>query len=237
MVKSECKYCKNEIIRNGFVPGVFCNLTCKGEYQRLSKPVTKEWLEQKYLIEGLGTYEIGKLVNRDPKRVYEWLIDFKIPTRDRSESIKLMNKREDIRKMRSESLTGREVTPKTREKISKARSGKTYPNLSGEKNGMYGRKGDKSPNWKGGTTPERQKMYSSLEWKGVIKEVWKRDKGYCQNCYKKSNGKDRFDIHHISSFSLYEELRCDLNNLVLLCDKCHYWVHSNDNKEKRFIKE
>lgn len=59
----------------------YCGINCKSEAQRRSKPVTKEWLEQKYLIEKLGCPEISKLVNRNSKRVWEWIVDFGIPTR------------------------------------------------------------------------------------------------------------------------------------------------------------
>jgi len=60
--------------------------TCKAEAQRQSKPVTKEWLQQKYVAENLSTYAIAKIVNRNPKRVYEWLVDFCIPTRPVSQN-------------------------------------------------------------------------------------------------------------------------------------------------------
>lgn len=30
-------------------------------------------------------------------------------------------------------------------------------------------------------------------------------------------------------------LRLNLDNLVLLCAPCHYWVHSKANKRKEFL--
>lgn len=45
-----------------------------------------------------------------------------------------------------------------------------------------------------------------------------------------------FHIHHIVSFK-NKELRTNINNLVLLCDECHHWVHSNNNVAHEFIKE
>ena len=53
---------------------------------------------------------------------------------------------------------------------------------AGEANGMYGKRGEDTPNWKGGVTPERQSVYNSLEWKAAIKAVWKRDHSECQIC-------------------------------------------------------
>ena len=41
----------------------------------------------------------------------------------------------------------------------------------------------------------------------------------------------KFNIHHIVSFA-NKDLRTDPNNLVLLCFKCHKWVHSKANKNK-----
>ena len=47
----------------------------------------KVWLYKKYITEKLSIYKIAKLVNRDPKRVYQKLIDFKIRTRSISEAM------------------------------------------------------------------------------------------------------------------------------------------------------
>lgn len=105
-----------------------------------------------------------------------------------------------------------------------------YWGLPGKENGMYGKIGEDNPNWKGGITDERQAFYSSHEWKRVARLVRKRDK-VCQKCGKKNCKKD---IHHIVSFLVVEE-RTNPNNLILLCKKCHCWVHSNQNTNKEFI--
>jgi len=87
-VQGQCEFCHQPVKRkqqsvSANVRMHFCNNQCKGEYQRLAKPVTKEWLEQKYLVEKLDTSIIGRLVSRDPKSVWNWLKDFHIPTRGR----------------------------------------------------------------------------------------------------------------------------------------------------------
>lgn len=41
----------------------------------------KQWLEQKYLKEGLSTVAIGKLAGVYPSTVNRWLRQFKIPLR------------------------------------------------------------------------------------------------------------------------------------------------------------
>jgi hypothetical protein len=105
--------------------------------------------------------------------------------------------------------------------------------LSGEQNGMYGKRGEEVPSWKGGVTPERQAFYSSMEWKKVRKAVYKRDKYRCQRC----GTKDKIlHVHHIVTFA-NRELRADVDNLVLLCIDCHHFVHSADNINKEYIGE
>ena len=58
-------------------------------------------------------------------------------------------------------------------------------------------------------------------WRRRVKEVWRRDKGTCQNCglrYQDALDEDKpFDVHHIDG-----DPRNDaLVNLELLCHRCH----------------
>ena len=90
--------------------------------------------------------------------------------------------------------------------------------------------------WKGGITPERQVFNKSVDWKNAVSAVWKRDKATCQNCLKKQIYKEKsFEVHHIISFK-YKELRAAIDNLVLLCNPCHGFIHSKKNLDRRFIK-
>jgi hypothetical protein len=261
MVITECKICGKTIKRGGDRTGIYCSLACKAQAQRDTKPVSREWLYQKYITEELGTYQIGQLVHRDAKRVYDWLIDFGIPIRERKWKItitddnsKLYHNRNWLyeqyvtnQRSMSEIAIEQECTCAnirfflkkfsiTRCNISEARFVKHWGS-SGPKNSMYGRVGDRSPSWKGGITPERQKFYESDEWKVVSQEIWIRDKGTCQRCQVKRKSKDRaFHIHHIVSFAV-PELRAEPTNLVLLCPKCHRFVHSRKNVNKEFRKE
>lgn len=122
-----------------------------------------------------------------------------------------------------------------RRSLSETRSIKHW-GLSGEKNAMFGKRGEGTPNWKGGHTPERASCYSSIEWADASKSVWKRDFGQCQRCKIKANDGANLHIHHIVSFSV-KELRTVLDNLVLLCIDCHHFIHSKANVEKEFIKK
>lgn len=109
--------------------------------------------------------------------------------------------------------------------------------LSGPANGMYGRRGAECPNWRGGVTADRQRVYASPEWKACVRDVWRRDRACCQKCGARA-GRDaeQMHIHHIVSFEV-EALRTELTNLVLLCITCHYWVHGTENSERCFIRE
>ena len=120
-----------------------------------------------------------------------------------------------------------------RRSISEARKVKHW-GQKGVDNPMWNKKGELNPNYKGGVSPERQAFYSSKEWEKVCSQVWKRDKAICQRCGQKRNTDIPFHIHHIKTFA-DKELRADLDNLILLCEPCHWWVHSKENKNYEYI--
>lgn len=107
---------------------------------------------------------------------------------------------------------------------------------SGVDNPMWNRRGELNPNWKGGVTAERQAFYASMEWKKVCSRVWKRDKSKCRRCgMKRDDSLDMpFHIHHIESFSVKGK-RADPENLVLLCEVCHHFVHSRENIGREYL--
>lgn len=106
----------------------------------------------------------------------------------------------------------------------------------GSDNPMWNRLGELNPRWLGGVTPERQAFYISQEWKSACTAVWIRDKAICQRCkLPKEESKDMpFHIHHIESFA-NKELRADTNNLVLLCETCHHFIHSRKNINREYL--
>lgn len=107
---------------------------------------------------------------------------------------------------------------------------------NGSDNPMWNKRGELNPRWLGGVTPERQSFYKSQEWKSVCSLVWKRDGATCQRCrLHRSESKDMpFHIHHIVGFA-DKDLRAAKDNLVLLCETCHHFVHSKRNTKNEFL--
>lgn len=186
----------------------------------------KAWLEREYVDNQKGIYEMGKMANCDPKTVWKWLKRYNIPTRPRGH-----NRDKNLWNGRPK---GYKHTPETIEKIRQdtIKKGKV-PYLKNGKHWLSNANPEDNPNWKGGITPERQAFYHSDEWKEADKQVRQRDK-VCQNCQEK-RGSRKLHIHHVAGFYDYPELRCKLSNLVLLCHKCHMWVHSSKNINDKFI--
>lgn len=83
--------------------------------------------------------------------------------------------------------------------------------------------GEKNIRWKGGVTPEHQKLRHSPEMKSLRKDVFKRDNYTCTECGRHRIPGDRviLEIHHIKPFATCKELRFDENNVITLCAECH----------------
>ena len=177
--------------------------------------------------------QIAALVNRDPTRVEDWMREFDIPRRMRGIS--------GVGKVRQPSLKkpGWKMPETQRQAIREARQ--RDGRIPAYINGVHWLKTvpkEQHPNWKGGITPERQQFYASEEWRDAVKSVWQRDNATCQRCGLDSRPipakERRFHTHHIDSFSIRER-RAVLENLVLLCQECHKWIHSKDNTAHEYI--
>lgn len=98
------------------------------------------------------------------------------------------------------------------------------PYLRGSGNGMSGRTGVTNPNWKGGSSAERQRLYASADWKELVRIVRARDGCNCRKCGKAKWGIN-LHLHHIKPWATYPDLRFDPDNIITLCRDCHIEAH------------
>lgn len=75
-----------------------------------------------------------------------------------------------------------------------------------------------------------QEFYHSDEWGFTRSQVYERERGLCQRCGKFVFGR-KAQVHHIVTISADETLKHELENLMLLCPKCHTIVE-NEGKQK-----
>lgn len=85
------------------------------------------------------------------------------------------------------------------------------------------RKGDKSHLWRGGINPIHKAIRSSIETKFWREAVFDRDNYCCVMCLARSgNGVSVvLNADHIKPFTLFPELRFDVDNGRTLCLPCH----------------
>ncbi len=216
--------------KNRPIEEFFCDTTCKASWQRKQREslgFTRDWLIRQYITLGVSANAIARDIGRDPKRVWEWIVDYGIPTRKRGHDTRQLFKN-------GPGFKGKKHTEEFKQKKREERL------LDGHvpylKNGIHWLKheGAISPNWKGGITPERQAFYSSLEWRSVAAKVRKRDGGKCVRCGVHIKGK--MDIHHIHGFAIREQ-RAVLENLVTVCEPCHMWIHGPKNTKEEYLGE
>lgn len=95
--------------------------------------------------------------------------------------------------------------------------------------------GDKHHNWQGGKTSIAEKIRKSLDYEEWRNKILERDLYTCQDCGKVGG---YLNVDHIKPFSLFPELRLDINNGRTLCIPCHKETKSYLNshmKKEDFI--
>lgn len=191
-----------------------------------------KWLREQYEVNGLSTYDIAKIVHRDPKRIYEKLVDFGIPTRPRGHNLTGLPGSDSY--VGPATFAGHHHTAETR-RILSIKASVPKPYLRGSGNGMYGRTGATNPHWRGGGSPERQRLYCNAEWKATRKALGARDQHKCVKCGVAKRGPKSLHAHHIKPWTGNAALRFDISNLVTLCHGCHSWVHSRANTGREYL--
>ena len=98
--------------------------------------------------------------------------------------------------------------------------------------------GKKHWNWKGGVTPDNLLIRHSGEYKIWRTEIFKRDRWTCVECGYRSKSSKDIQADHIKPFSLYPELRFDLDNGRTLCVPCHRaigWSLFRENNPRKKV--
>lgn len=80
------------------------------------------------------------------------------------------------------------------------------------------RLGKNNPSWKGGITPENQKLRSSAKYEQWRKSVFERDHYTCKLCGQYGG---KLNADHIKAWAKYPKFRFDINNGRTLCVDCH----------------
>jgi len=189
-----------------------------------------------YIDRELGCPEIGRIFERDPTTIRNWLQQAGVSLRPRGSDARQHFKAGQKLRL------GIRHTPEVVEKVRAASIARgAVPHLRNGQHWLKTAAPEDNPNWKGGATPERQEFYRSNEWKSACAAVWTRANACCERCHLDWRTVDRkttptFHVHHIVSFAV-KELRAELSNLALLCRPCHLFVHSRANTGREFLKE
>lgn len=241
-----CAWCGKELLRYRYNPhgklidNHFCNTQCKGSWDRARRKkerenqgYTKEWLYEQYIVKGRDCNDIAREIGKDGKTVWKWVTDCGIETRKRGYGDPDVG----FKKGHVPWIKGKHHSPEMREKLRQISiaDGRVPYLVNGEH--WTKQEGVHTHWWKGGIAPERQAFYGKEEWKAAEKFVRERDNNTCQLCGMKQpeDAKKRFDIHHIYKFDENVRLRAHPDNLVVLCHKCHMFVHSSKNTEHKFM--
>ncbi len=80
---------------------------------------------------------------------------------------------------------------------------------------------------------ENKSFYVTDAWQDVRADVYEREKGKCQRCHKFVFGKTAH-CHHIIPIKKNPTLKLDVNNIMLLCPKCHAIVENEEKTKKVF---
>lgn len=81
--------------------------------------------------------------------------------------------------------------------------------------------GESHPNWKGGISPERNRIEKTREYREFRDAVFERDGHKCRKCGTTEN----LCVHHVLDYMAHPELRCDADNGITLCRSCHTEFH------------
>lgn len=177
----------------------------------------EKWLFNQYIELEKSIRQISKICTVSFNAIRYWLIKFNIKIRTNSESNKIMQNKPEVKKKHSESMKGKKKSEEHKRKIGESmkKQHKKYPEKwkrSEEfKNQQSERmKGDKNPNWRGG----------SSKYKIIHRNIRKRkiETGICNICKKPEfyNGLGKLELSNITG-----KLIDNVDNFQWAHHKCH----------------
>jgi len=230
MIK-KCIYCKKSF-ETKREDAKFCGYQCYWKWlkkhQKENSKKISEWTKQGMAkLEVIEKMRLAKLGNPRAGNPKNWKLSKK------------------ARKKLSKNNKGKHHSPKTEFKKglipwNKGLKGTIKANSGSFKKGQTA--GKNNIKWKGGITPENEKIRKNIKYYNWRRRVYARDNWICQKCeVKNGNGKAIIlHSHHIKNFADYPELQFKTNNGITFCKKCHEEFHKiygiKNNNEKQ-IKE
>lgn len=111
------------------------------------------------------------------------------------------------------------------------RSGKTRScGCARKSNHVYSdNTGAKHPNWKGGSSSNRERFMQSVIYKAWRLDVFERDAFTCDKCNQVGGS---LEAHHLAPYHSHYALRVDLDNGIALCKECHGEFHNKYGRTK-----
>jgi hypothetical protein len=169
----------------------------------------KGWLENKYLFEKLGIYQIAEICDCHPRTIHQNLIKHNIPRR----KVGVEHWTDEQKEYKAnwnkshpeiyDKNKGRKASEETKKKMSDTRCGSN------------------NSNWRGG------EIYELRKWR---KAVLNRDGWICQyqNC-----GKSTTIAHHIKPVKSFPDLKLIVSNGMAICNAHHNTIHHRNQKYKQ----
>ena len=241
-----CENCGKEFKRKKSrverVEHMYCSYDCKYKHtvtltiQRYEKKLGVDnlgvWLREKYIDEKQTIRKIMALCNTKSNRTIAKLLDYyEIEKRYGSEAVKTQWIDNEERRKQNSIRTKEQFNSKeNREKLKAIMQTDDYKEKSriaklGKNNPMYGVIGENNPLWNPNKTHEQRvkerKTYENAQWRNA---VFERDDYICQCCNQKGGA---LVAHHLYSYDIYEDKRYDIDNGIVLCEKCHKQFHSD----------
>lgn len=236
----ECEVCKKAFYKKPFriakEKNHCCSVNCQSilrhsfkvkEIESKFNNSIKDILYELYIVKKYPTKRIGEEIGLSKSKVSEWLKKYDIPIRYGSEAIKTQWINANERRLKASEFMKSIQENGIDRSFMQTEEYRLKQSISktGSKNGMWRMCGELHPNWDTNRTHEKR----CKERKTTKDHIWRstifgRDNRTCCKC-NKDKGKNMV-VHHINSYDIHKDQRYDIDNGVVMCEKCHKDFHS-----------